>query len=385
MLFFLLIKYFSSNNIKNKYKLSRRFIIFYFLFVLFSALALVLNGEYQDYDFTKLILANYLNCFVTYFAFDYFIKDSDKLNKTLLFFIIIIALDAIVTILQFIGNPIGKAIAIALTTVAEVRSDIADDHNINTSLLLGEAIPMGFFGYVFTNCNYLALFGIQTMGFIKESNKIKRSLLILILLLCFYACFATQERMALFMFAMMTFFLFFTGSATKQSKVMVGSILALAIVVVLPSLLLSDKLGRLTSADYKEDVRGEIWSYAFDFLKENLILGGPVAYSKKTDIAPHNFFLNVFIDSGLIGGLIAIYLYLYMTLQSVKIVLRKFSDVTRTLAASICIYGAVCLFHNASIATGDTSIFILYAAMLKSYMFDKANIRVSNISLSKAQ
>lgn len=363
---------------KPNFKLPGRFMKIYFLFIVFTALALLLNGEYIESEFTKLILANYLNCFVTFFAINHFITDSKKLNQVIWVLLFIISIDAIITILQFVGNPIGKAISIAFTTVSDVKTGIIDDQGVNSALLLGDSIPMGIFGYVFTNCTYLTTMGILSLGImLSEKNIILKYGALAVLLICLYAAYATQERMAFFMYVLVALYLLYTGFEKKRKKILLLVTIVLIGLFVLPSLMDSEKLGRLATVDVKEDVRGEIWMTALRFLGENLILGGPVSYSKVTSIAPHNFFLNVFIDSGLIGGLIVIYLYIIMAVQAIKELISRHSIIIRALAGSICIYSAVCLFHNASIATGDSIIFIFYALFLKARLIESPKRKTS--------
>ena len=371
MLVVLLYKGFQNNQTEQRNKISKRFLAVYFVFIFFSAMALWLNGEYNAFDYNKWLLANYLNCFVTYVAIDYFITDKHKIRQIMVLLLAIIVADAFVTILQFVGNPIGKQIAIVLTTVSEVQSNIADDGGEDLAVLFGEGLPIGFFGHVFTNGTLLAVLGILFLGIGFSFKGVKKLGVLLGLAICLYASFAIQERMAFFMLIMMALYLFFTDQYSKRSKSVLIFLLFIAVVYILPQLIMSGQLGRLVTIDFKEDTRGDIWSNAFIFLKDHLLLGGPVSYNKMTEIAPHNFFLFVFIYYGLLGGLVVSILYISMTIQAVRILLQKYSRTTRALAASVCIYNLIALFHNASIATGDTIIFILYPLMLKSVLIDK--------------
>lgn len=374
MMFFLLLKGLSSGGrISNSYPLPQKILVVYLLFIVFAAIALWANGEYSEFDFNKWILANYLNCFVTYFAIDYFISGRKELRAMWIFLILFGSVNAIITILQFMGNPIGKGIAMAFTTVSAVQADMLDEHGVNANLLLGEGLPIGLFGYVFTNGMMLSVLGVLLMGKNDLNKKLINIALVGLLLINVYASYATQERAAFFLLVFLIIYLIFSGSFSRKIKVTSACLILIAVVYILPQLLLSDSLGRLTSVSFEEDSRGDIWSYAFEFLKENLMFGGPIAYSKKTEIAPHNFFLFVFIYYGLIAGIIISYMYLLMTWQSIRTLLGKKNILTRAFAAACCIYSAICLFHNASIATGDATIFILYALMQKSIIMDKSS------------
>ena len=374
MIVVLLIMSFKKKTSKPN-TIPKRFLKGYLFFIFISAITLILNGEYSEFDFNKMLLANFLSCFVSFYAVDFFITDKKKLNNFLYVLIGIIISDAIVTLLQFIGNPIGNYIAVAFTTMSEVRSNIMDG---DVGATFGLGLPIGLFGTVFTNGTMLATLGIFCLFPINGSRGIKTFFFFSLLLLLFYTSFVTQERAAFVAFILMAIFLFFTGPSSKIMKTGVAISILFLIVAVLPTLIFSEKLGRLAISDSSgEDPRAKIWPYCLSFIKENLLLGGPVSYYKRTEDAPHNFFLFVLIYYGLIGGIIISYLYITMIIHAIKNILTRYSYETTILAGSVCIYSALSLFHNASIATGDTIIFIIYPLMIKSCIIDKSMVRAS--------
>lgn len=377
MLVFLLL----PKKDRNPFKIKKRFLVGYAIFIVLFASALWLNGEYVKFEFNQLLLANYLNCFVTFFAIDYFISDKKRLYGFVIFLCIIILADDIITYLQYIGNPIGKFVALALTTSTESQAEISDDAGVNLARIFGEGLPMGIFGQIFTNANYLATFGLLILGLLyAKKSLIKKGVLLLCFAFTFYACFITQERMAFFMFIVTSLFLFFTGNTSKYAKVTMVTIIAVLLFVVIPSLILSsDDNIRIFASNYKEDERGDIWAFAFKFIQGHLLLGGPVAYSKATSLAPHNYFLNAFINAGLIGGIVAIFLYLYSIVEAARLFLRKNSDLLKATAGAVLVYSAICLFHNASIISGDTLFFILYPLMLKAAIMEKKGIQLFDV------
>lgn len=377
MLIVLLCKRISMGKAGVVFPMPKKVVYSYAIFVIITALTLFLNGEYGAYDFTKMFLSYYLNCFITFFAFEYYINDQKQLKAVIYFLLALIIVDGVVTVLQHIGNPIGKAIAMVITTVSDEVSDISSDGNYDINQLFGASLPIGIFGRVFTNANCLATIGIMSMAYMfTKVKRIEKLGLIGCLFFCFFSCFVTQERTAFAVFLLTAAYLFFKEKNNK--KILFFAVLAILIFVVyyLPDLLLSDKLGRISNTNFKEDDRMVIWAMAVEFLKQNLLLGGPVSYSKMTDIAPHNFFLLAFINSGLVGGIVAIYIYIYMIWISLNFFLSKRMGTVRTLAGSVLIYSAICLFHNASIVTGDTLIFILFPIFLKASLILKADSRV---------
>lgn len=373
MMVFLIIMS-SKKQYLNPCPITKSFLKVYFLFILFGAIALILNGEYVEYDFNKLLLANFLNCFVSYYAIDYFVTDKKKLRNLLCVLTLLIVFDSFVTVLQFAGNPVGNIIAAAFTTVSEVRSNIAEE---NPFLTFGANLPRGLFGYVFTNGTMIATLGALCFYLTAKREEYKSYLLVPMLLFCLYASFVTQERAAFVLFLLVSFFLFYIGPSTKAMKIIAAIVVLFLIVAVLPTLMFSEKLGRFAiSGNSSEEIRIGIWTYCFSFIMDNLLLGGPVSYFKKTDAAPHNFFLFVFIHYGLIAGLLISYLYIKMLLQVIRNLLRRYSYETTILAGAVLIYSLLSLFHNASIATGDTIIFIIYPLLLKSLTIDKKKVRI---------
>jgi len=334
-------------------------------------LAFVFNGEFNDYGFDRQILAFYLPCFVMYYAIMYFIKDKKRFNITIYFLLAIILFNCIVTQLQFYGNPIGKLIAVALTSSTDVRANIISDNDINTDLLFGQGIPIGVFGFVFSNANNTATIGLMSLiVYFNTRKRILRYGSLGLLFLCAFNCFLIQERTAFFSMAMMATYLLYK-EYDKKKRIFLFVLILIGLIFVLPSFWDSDSMGRLTDFDLKEESRIDVWALAFDFIITHPLWGGPVAFEKISSVAPHNYFLNAFITCGLIGGLLAIILFFRTTIYAVRNLFNNRSITTQVLAGSYCLYSAGCLFHNASLISGDTLVILLYALFLKNISLNK--------------
>lgn len=367
MMFYLL---FSKKEVN--FKISNKFMKVFLLYIVVTGLVLLSIGEFQDYDYINLCLAFYLPCFVTVAAINRFINSEHALIQLMWFLIVLIFFNCIITQLQFNGFILGKVIATALTTSRDVEANILYDNDIDSSLFMGEGLPIGIFGFVFTNANYSSTFGIFALFLYDyyNRNKFIQAFFLLVLGLCIYNCYLIQERTAFFGIIAASVFILLKNIESKNKKIVFISLLGIMLIVLLPSFWNADSLGRLAEFNIKEDTRNDIWTKCFDFLSENFLTGGPVAYSKLSEIAPHNYFLNALITSGFIGGSIAIYLYIISSIKATIYTLKCKSNYTRIVAASVCIYALGSLFHNASIISGDTLFFILYAILLKTYLIN---------------
>ena len=162
------------------------------------------------------------------------------------------------------------------------------------------------------------------------------------------------------------------GFLNKRAGFVIAAVFILLLVVVVPIVIESVDFGRLFEADkYEDDPRQRIWGYCIDFIVEHTMWGGPVLFEKTYNLAPHNYFLGAFINSGLLGGLVASYIYFYVLFNSVKLFLKKHSMMVCSLAGAVLIYSAGSLFHNASIISGDTMFYVAYSLMLKSQLIEK--------------
>lgn len=368
MLFFLVLKI----TAKKSYKLPKPFIFTFFLYLIVTASVLSLNGEYEEYDFTKLFLARFLNCIVTYFAIDYFVKDESLLKKTIVFLIALITLNCIITILQYLGSPIGHAIGLLLITSSEVKADI-EATDLNS--LFSADLTIGLFNFTFINAMIIAVVGVLIVGLYGVTKKTTYKVLLLGLLALFvFSCLATQGRTPFILFVIFSLYLFLKNGQNNLALSIVAALVIVVVLINLPSLIDSDSLGRiLDSNKYEYDPRKVIWDDAMYFIGNHLLLGGPVSFLSVNPAGPHNYFLNAFITSGIVGGIIATFLFIIVCWQAFLALISKHSLILASLGASILIYMANTLFHNASMISGDTVFFVMYGLLMKASLIYKDN------------
>ena len=342
------------------------------IFLLLTALSLKMCGEFDKSDFPKSLLSLYLNCFVTFFAFNHFVKTPKQLKSSIIFLISVVAVDCLVTILQYLGNPIGIGIALGLINDPEVQADILSGQNLGFDTF-GKDLTIGIFNYTFINANYIAIVGLMLLGIWESSrNKITKIGCLCLFVLFVFASFVTQSRTPFILFLLFSFYITMRGFLKKKAGFIIAAVFILFLIIVIPLVIDSVDFGRLFEANkYEDDPRQKILGYCIDFIGEHLMWGGPMLFEKTYNLAPHNYFLGAFITSGLLGGVMAAFIYFYVLLNSLNLFFKKHSMMICSLAGAVLIYSAGSLFHNASIISGDSMFFIAYSLMLKSQLIEK--------------
>lgn len=339
-----------------------KFLKAYLVLILLTVISLVCNNEFSSYNFIKRFFAYYLNCIVVVLSIMQFVKSKRDITIVLFFLLICSFINNCISYLQFIGNPVGNAIALFFTTSSELEAYELIDKG---AVLFGSGLPVGLFGYVHTNAIYVAILGLLSFVFLLDNISIgKQIILFFILGAAVYTSYFIQERAAFFLFGLSSIYFFFRGRFPSYLKVIV---ILCVIILLIKNPLSTFDLGRLhLTADSADELRNSAWEDALIFLKDNIIFGGPVAFSKINNVGCHNYFLNAFINCGLLGGILAIVLYFWMLLQAVVIFKQKRETSQMVLAVCVIICLLISLFHNASIISGDFLIFLVFSLMLKS-------------------
>lgn len=371
MIFYLIIR--RRKNSQNYSNFSMHIFKMFVVYIVLTALALYMNGEFVKYEFPKVFLSRYLNCIVAFFAFNYFVTTPKRLKNTIVFLIVILTINCVVTILQYQGHPIGQAIALLLITAEETRQEIMAGQSYNAVSLFGKDITIGIFNYPFINANYIAIVGMMLIGIWKTSqNKAIHFVCLILYPVFIVASFVTQSRTPFFLLLLFSFYILMKDILKKKAGLFVAVSLVSLLLIIIPLIMDSMDFGRLFDSDkYENDPRQKIWGICVDFISEHLFWGGPVLFDKTYDVAPHNYFLSAFITSGLMGAIVSLYIYIRICVDSTLLFVGKHSIMVSALAASMLIYSAGSLFHNASIISGDTMFFIVFCLMKNSQILEK--------------
>lgn len=127
-----------------------------------------------------------------------------------------VALNCVVTILQYLGNPFGIGIALALINDPEVQADILSGQNFGSNTF-GKDLTIGIFNYSFINGNYIAIAGMLLLG-LWGLTKFKglKLVLSLVYILFVVATFVTQSRTPFFLLLFFSLFIFIKDSIKQK-------------------------------------------------------------------------------------------------------------------------------------------------------------------------
>ncbi len=354
----------------------RNFTNIYNAFIIVTAITLLLNGELISSNFIKKFLAYYFPALLTVYGVSNYIKSFSETRNILWLLGGIGVLTSFVTCLQYFGLSAGTTIGMKFINVSQAQTEILDNLDIaTTGGAFGSGMAIGIMGFAFTNAYFISSVGVIPYVFHNRRLFYGSSYLIYAsILLMIAACFMTQERSSFFSLIGVDLFLIGGLYPTAENKKNRFILILLAIVALFYYESLSGvDMGRLTEFSAKEDTRNAIWKDCLVFLSEHWLLGGPVAYNQfNHSIPPHNFFLSVFINTGLIGGLIAAYIYIKLWISSLTTIARKHIRIeTRTVACCLIVSLFYSLFHNATFADGDVLQVLLCIMHIKNLGFEK--------------
>ena len=365
MIVYLLITHKKKNRVSD---IDNSYIKLYLLFSLLMGLALLINGEFVEFDFIKKFLAYNLVSIIAFIAVSRFITSTNKLNLLIITLLSIIFVDSIITILQYNGNSIGWAIGYLFSDIDKSVSKIGDRDS-----LLGISVTPGIFGDVVKNAFYLA--AVTPLGLClinsRYNTKLKAFAIIVILCSC-VATFMTQQRAAV---AMLILILLLSIYILFRKRTIL--LLSILLVSVLLFLSYSDfsfdfDIGRL--GDRNDQNREKLASDAIDFIIAHPMWGGPASFLEQTKLPAHNLVLDAYIYSGLFGFIIMMVLFIKTTRRSIVTIIngmRKKNDymiIIFSAASVLCCMGYG-LLHNTSFLSGEVIVFILLAIMLKINLF----------------
>lgn len=360
-------------NGKVQFGFPRKFIYLYIAFLFAMVMAQLLNGEIITSGLLKDLLAAHYVSVLTYFVIDAYIQNQKSASIVTLTLMGVTLLDAIATYFQYINSPFGWLLGQMFFNVEDVKLDkilsVADQRSGQS--LLNVSIAGGIFGDSVKNGYILASFGILSIYY-GLRKPFSRSNILGVICIAIFVCasFMVQQRLA-FVFLCMAILWFMTKYLSKISIVIM---LFVAIYIYLSYIvdIEDDSMGRLSSLEV-DNTRTYIYENAWAFIQNNFLLGGPVLFLNQYGVYPHNFFFNAFIYGGFIGGLIVIFLFFKMLWRGFQIIIHSHKSVTLNLVytAGLIVFLLIGLTHNASLVTGDTSIWILFAMMLRTTQLNR--------------
>lgn len=349
---------------KNKLTLNRNYNIYVYLFLLFvffKGIALLINGEFIEYNFVKNFLAYEFVAIVIFYATIYFTRSERGIILTLLTLSLILLTTSVVTILQYNNSPIGWMIG---QFFGELSEDVEMMAISSTDEMVGFSITTGILRTAYGNAMFVSSIGTLAFGFAYvASNRCAKLLYLLCGLLGLVACFMTQQRSAFYIMLLSFFLIFYLAKDIKPLIIFLVVFIFLSSFVDLSVIFNEEMMGRLVFSDnlLKDNSRAILTQNAISFLGEHLFAGGPMEYFSLNGMPAHNFFLNAFIYGGLIGGLILVVMFFKILFLAMSRIFKTKNKVSISSVCFIALSGFLGqgLFHNESLVFSATLIFIL--------------------------
>lgn len=340
----------------------------YVLFIVWFIFAGLVNGDFIHFSGSISLLINYVNCILIGNLIVVTINDKIILDRLFNLLLCVIVFNILITLAQFLNYELGWTIWNLLNPNI---NDIIEENMLEATQggeqILGFNFCPGLFQSAVTNGYFMASFGLLPL--VLASRKIffiKRFIIYSIYICSLITLLIIQQRAAFFIFIILSIVILYK---TRKSQKAFISIIALATIIIIP--IASDiisELGRISEMSLAEDSRMTLFSQAIDYISSNLLFGGRAEFLDRTDKNAHNFILNAFIYSGLIGAILLLTLAGKMMIDSARIIISRNNSGSSQLFCSCALisYISIGLVHNESLVTGTPVIFILYGMLIVS-------------------
>lgn len=280
---------------------SFKYLIYYFVFVCLLGL---INGFYEDIGAT-MIFARFLPTLLLFSLATFVLNSDEALSRFVYFLLAIMVVDAIATILQGVGNPIGWTLYSYFFS-----PESAPDTGVLESSI-GHSFASGINGTVVGNGFYLSSFGLLFwFPYYKKRTVFSLLISISLAVLALVALFYNQQRMAFYVFVIFAFFILFFLLPSNGNGGMLLVVYALLGFILLSKInyIFSLDLGRLeyvSGSDVSErHIAHNI--YYSDFFPNHFLTGDRHQYCIEYGYTPH----NLIIETLLLGGILGLALFL---------------------------------------------------------------------------
>lgn len=338
-----------------------KYICLYVAFQLAMMLALSINGELTEYGFFKKFLAYHYVGIVTYYAIQRFVISERVLWYSMIVLLLLVSVDAVISILQYYGNSTAWSIGVLLGD----DSDKMERLDVFDTMLGVSAVP-GVFQNVVKNAYQLAVFAPIACLLVEQKRSVlMRLFAICAIVLIIYASFVTQQRAA-FGLVLICMFVFLVRLSVKHKvRGRLAVLLVIVIGLILADHIQADDMGRLIETG--NDTREVLKEQAVSFIDDNWAFGAPMRFQRIAGLSAHNFIYDTIIFSGILGFLIMMVLTITMAYNSLHNIRKSFSNYAPLFYVSLMVVVALIygLFHNTSLLTGEVAIIIVLAYMVR--------------------
>lgn len=347
-------------------KLDKYFSIF-LGFVAFWGLSSFVTGFGEA--FLNKCLGTTLNAYVMYQSTKFLIKKYDALSIFVFVFICLGIIDAVLTILQYMGNPIGFAIPgmLGVDGLEEFEEYFSRRKEAGTTALVIPGLIGGALHGYFVAC-------FTVISLYPFKNKLRLTNLF-VWSLSIISLFYVQERSAFVLGTLGSLFvLYFLCKKMDTTERYIVKIIRVTSIVLITYI-----FSHISELLEKADMR--YTAFAFDDLERSTFIvktinylfvnpiGGFFEYTSSGEISPHNVIINAFLWGGLAGGIIIICLLIrqfVIALYALTLQVKEIPFQALVFGIVFLVYTGNSMFHNESVVTGSATPWI-YWAIFETY------------------
>ena len=346
--------------------------IIYLVYIIWFIFAGIINGDFTSSSDTVPLLVNYITCVLIASLISSKINTVKHINNILSICLMILIVNIILSILQFLNIQIGWTIwevfNPSINSAAEVRlQNLVQGQEQE----LGINFSPGLFLSIVTNGYFMASFGLLPLVLAAKSSSVfRRTIMYFIYVASLITLFIIQQRAAFFIFIFFSLVILYKTAKQQKGAIFVSLIVILLILTTFDG---SIELGRLSETSLEEDNRYDLFRKAVDYISNHFMFGGRVDFVSYAGWNAHNFIFNSFIYSGFIGAILLIFIAYKMLALSLKMIISnsRFGLQSLFFSCALLAYLAIGLLHNESLVTGTPTLFILYSLLVITMDCDK--------------
>lgn len=354
----------------NTHKLSKysRLIPFYLGFIILYGVSCLFENSVTS--FLRSFIGLYLVSIVGYFSTTLLVSNGNKLKYFCDSFILVGFINAIVTIFQYVGNPIALVAGSLFVNLEDPVKEaqfisMVNGNSQNMMGLMGDAVYNGYYSMI------LPFIVIQRFN---KSNKLQWSLIVISLVSLFFvgerSCFGIT-------FLLLMYYIFKKNKSNPTFYLFLVTVVLFLLYFSI-EFYNSDVIQNSRFITHNDDARNRINDSIIGYIFSHLLVGGLQGFINLTGFPPHNVIASGFIYSGLVGGCLILYILFTQARVSLSLI-RINCDLPIVLA--FYAYTLNGFFHNPAIVTGDAMVWILWGMVYVNYLKNsKKNGISSNIS-----
>ncbi|MBR5399885.1 MAG: hypothetical protein IK103_08865 [Bacteroidales bacterium] len=311
-----------SGNLSFKRVEKQAWLLFiYYCFILLLGFINDLYVLIPDFPLTRVF-----PCVVIYLFIVSFVNDKRSFRMIVYSLLIIGALDAVVSILQGLGNNLGWLIGAAFIDPNQL--EVADE-GVGA---ISEYHTFGLVGTTVSNGYFLATTGLLSLYLLMRSKKLYTKLLSLVLVAVFVtALFYNQQRAAFYVFCSIVsmsllYILIFTKSLLQKYFILL-SLLVLIITILRYDFFPTD-IGRLSNITADDIELRHLRHHEFyrEFMPNNLFLGNRTGYILQYGQTPHNMVIETLLLGGVFGLLLYALFVVSICKEFINNIIKKHSE-----------------------------------------------------------